>query len=499
MMMRKFLLPIVLIGSLMAQAGSFTLHVKTGGLGEDVASLYRYADLFTMRTVLVTRGLFDATGNTTLTGEVEGTMRVQLRIGERVCDLYVRPGSEYSIEAFDLGKAQSLSGTTPLGITFKDLDPLDINALVSDVNERIDAFIAEDLATDEAAGMQVVDIQRKEGTHRPDSAQRPPTLFVTPVLSKVKVDTFAFKLERFYADVKDPWFAHYLEYSIAGMELGPRVNERELFDAHVKGKPVLYDDPEYVRFIRNLFTDGLEQIDRFRGDSLALLSREGKKNALRGLFQRNDFLRNDDRLAELVMMDQLYLNHARRIVPQKDAETILMDVMANSTFTEHRRIADDMLWDLTTMRVGTMLPVIRLEDERGSTVQLDGRMQGPTCIAFTAGWCSYCATEMAGLINLGEEYPGAVNVIVIGLDKSLDAFNALKKAMAKNEFTWLHAVAEQELREELRLRSLPAFYLLNDGVLARSPAPLPSQGLGQLFLKAQVKEDRDKRIKVWDD
>ncbi len=52
-------------------------------------------------------------------------------------------------------------------MTFLDLDPLDINALTTDVNERIDAFVAEDLATDEVAGMQAVDIQRKEGSRDP--------------------------------------------------------------------------------------------------------------------------------------------------------------------------------------------------------------------------------------------------------------------------------------------------------------------------------------------
>ncbi|MEZ4740686.1 MAG: hypothetical protein R2818_15325 [Flavobacteriales bacterium] len=62
-------------------------------------------------------------------------------------------------------------GTTRMDLVFTDLDPMDINALTSDANERIDTFIAEDLATDEAAGMQVLTIQRKEETKKQD---RPP-------------------------------------------------------------------------------------------------------------------------------------------------------------------------------------------------------------------------------------------------------------------------------------------------------------------------------------
>jgi thiol-disulfide isomerase/thioredoxin len=324
-------------------------------------------------------------------------------------------------------------------------------------------------------------------------------LFVTPVLSKARSDTFAFKLRRFYDAVDDEWFGHYLEYSIAGIQQGPQVNERKQFETQLQGKPILYDDPEYVRFIRNFYSESLERIYRYSADSLQIAATSKSKDALRRLFQHNDLLRESDRLAELVMIDQLYLNHARKMVRQVHAEAILADVMEHSTFIEHRTIAENMLWDLTTMRVGTMLPAMRLEDPSGKAVQLEDFTKGPTCIAITAGWCTYCATELAGLVQLGSTYPNAVDVIVIGLDEDLDAFNRMRKGSPQNEFTWLHAPAGSELRESLRLRSLPAFFLLNDGVLARSPAPPPSNGLGELFFKAKVEAEKGQRLKVWDD
>jgi hypothetical protein len=46
---------------------------------------------------------------------------------------------------------------------------------------------------------------------------------------------------------------------------------------------------------------------------------------------------------------------------------------------------------------------------------------------------------------------------------------------------------------------VPAFLLLNDGILARSPAPLPSNGLGGLFHQAKVATEQDQRIKVWEE
>ena len=498
--MRLLLSGFLFFFTLLLHAGNFSIHVTARGFGEDIVSLYRYADLFTHRTILVQRGLLDNTGRTTLEGEVDGTAKVQLRIGERTADLYVRPGSVLDVSPVDLGTARSLNGTTRMGLDFTGIDPLDVNALTADLNERIDAFISEDLATDQVAGMQALDIQRKLGSAKPDSSSRPATLFVTPQLSKARIDTFALKLRKFYAEVKDPWFAHYLDYSIAGLHFGPRMNERELFDAFVKGRPVFYDDPEYIRAVRTIFSEGLEQLHRYKSDTLHLAMRAHDPNTLRTQFQRNDFLRTDDRLAELVMIDQLYLNHSSRLIDGKDATAIISAVAENSTYPEHRSIATNMVWDLTAMHVGSTLPTMRLEDERGQLVDQQEMLKGATCVAFTAGWCTYCTAEISTLIKIAEDSKGVVNVVIINLDRTSDAFKAAKKLMpASTHVLWLHAVAEQQVREDLRIRSLPAFYLLNDEVLARSPAPGPSEGLAAIFYKARTEADRGQRLKVWDD
>lgn len=498
--MRLAAFVLLFFASSLVHAGSFTLHVQAKGFGDDVVSLYRYDDLFTLRGVLVTRGLLNAEGNAILEGDVDQVIKMYIRIGERTADLYVGPGSYLNVTLSPLSGALSLNGTSRMGIVFSEIDPMNLNALTSDLNERIDAFIAEDLATDEAAGMQALDIKRKEGGTVEDSTSRPPTLFVTPILSATKVDTFTTKLRRFYAGVKDPWFAHYLEYSIAGLFISPRTKDIDLFNTYMKGKPVLYNDPEYVRFTRTLFSNNLEQLDRTHADSLALVTSQANFAALRELFQHNDFLRTSDQLAELVMIDQLYRKYAMKMVDQEAVGSILAEVHSNSAWPEHRVIAGNMLWDLTAMSVGNTFPQnLRLETPSGTPSELEGLLEGPVCIALTAGWCTACATEISGLIKLDEEYPGAIKVVVIGLDKSIEEFNAMRKKFPDNELTWLHAAAEQELREQLRVRSLPSFYLLNGNVIARSPAPLPGEGLGALFHQAKVQADKKVRVKVWDD
>jgi thiol-disulfide isomerase/thioredoxin len=488
-------------GSLLFAQTGFTLHLSAPKEAGQAVLLYRYDDLFTLRTLRVAEALLNEEGKATLSGDVNGTARMQLRIGDAIADLYVRPGSVINVEwpGPDPRTPRSLNRAVRVPIEFRDMDALDINALTSDLNERLDEFLLEDLATDAVAGMQAVDIQRKEDATQ-DSTVRPPTLFVTPDLSTARVDTFEQKLRKFYRGIDDPWFDQYLEYGVAGLRHGPRANDRELYDRYLKGRPILYDDPEYVRFVRGLFEDLLLSFAwRYHQQATERAFAAGDVDSLITILARHDFLRDQAQLCELVALEQVYLHYNNKQFLRKGAEHMLQQAANASAFPEHRKLAANMLWDLTTMRPGTPLPPMRLEDRTGRAVDEETLREGPMCLVFTATWCTYCEVEMAGLEQLHKEYGDLIPIVVVSLDKDPKDVNAYLKRYPARDFRWLHAAAEQQLREDLRLRNLPTVLIVQDGMLVRSPAPLPSGGLGELFHRAKVETERDGRIKVWDD
>lgn len=500
--MKQFLV-VVLLAVLRSSvwAGSFSVSVSAPKEAGNSVLLYRYDELFSLRTLRVATSVLDSMGHATLSGTVDGTTRMQLRIGDAIADLYVRPGSKLQVEwpGPDPRVPRSLNRAVRVPIVFVDMAPLDINALTSDLNERLDDFLLEDLATDAAGGMQALDIQRKEGAPT-DSSSRPPTLFVTPVLSSAHVDTFEFKLQRFYKGIDDPWFQEYLSYGIAGLRHGPRANDRELFERYLKGRPVQYSNPEYVRFVRSMFEDILRSFAlRNHSAAFGLAMAEGNLDSLKAILSKQDFLRDDPRLCELVALDQLHSGYNSKLVDAAGAERMLKHAAERSIYPEHRTIAANLLWDLTTMKPGSPLSAMRLTDLNGKPADEALLNEGPVCLMFTATWCTYCELEMAGLAQLQKEYDGIIPIVVISLDKDAAAVKSYIKKHPEQKFTWLHAEAEQQLREDLRLRNLPTVLLVQDGKLVRSPAPLPSGGLGQVFHRARVNAERDGRIKVWDD
>lgn len=497
--MRKALLTAWLLAAAALRAQEAVIALAAPCCPGQAAVLYRYDDLYSMRPVRLDAASIGDDGTATLRAPVEGTAKLRLRIGEAHADLYARPGARYSVAYAppDARTPVSLAGTARGALTFHGLGPLDPNALTADLNARLDAFIAEDLATDEAAGMQAVPIARKEGAPK-DTTRRPPTLFVTPVLSEARIDSFEQKVRSFYRAVDDPWFASYQRHAFASLRHGPRANEAELFAGYLSGQPIVYDDPEQARFIRAFFSEQLLLAERFHGERMRRAFALRSADSLDAVLAGSDFLR-DARLRELVMIDLL---HQRFNAPGMDraaALAMLRDRAARSAYHEHRRIAANMLWDLTAMRPGERLPPMRLEDLRGRPVAIDSLLGGPVCMAVTATWCTYCDAELQALEQLRKEYGDAVRFLVIALDGDAEAVKRYTKARPGMDFRWLRAVAEQELRDDLRIRAIPAFYLLNDGVLAHAPAPLPTKGLAPVLHRARAGAERDARVKVWDE
>ena len=89
----------------------------------------------------------------------------------------------------------------------------------------------------------------------PDTTGAARSLYIAPTWEGSRVDTFGQKLERFYAGVQDPWFKADVEYGLAGLRLGPKANDRALYNRYLNGRPVLYDVPEYVRFFSAFYAD----------------------------------------------------------------------------------------------------------------------------------------------------------------------------------------------------------------------------------------------------
>ena len=480
-----------------SKAASVRVELDAPGYKGERALLYRYLDLFTLRTELIGQATIDAQGKATIDAAVNGTVKATIRIGAVHCDVWLRSGPyRIGFQVPRPGTPRSLNGTAEVIPEFKELDKLDINALIGDLNQRLDDFIAEDLATDQQAGMQAVDIARKGENPQPaDSVTRPGTLFITPSWSTARVDSFENRLRRYYSEVKDPWFWQNLEYGIAGLRFGPRVNDRDLFDRYLKGKPVLYDVPEYVRFIGSFFEGHLLRYPfRAHEEGLTTWIRAAEPDTVKKIFAEHDFLK-DDALCELVMMSELYAHYPGKLFDRAGIMRILERLSTASTHPEDRLIAANMRWDLTAMRVGGTLPQLVLRDLQGAQVRIDTSLHDATCLVITASWCTYCEQELVALETLYKEFGAYVHMVGISLDKSTKDLDAYMKAHPGRDWPWYFGGDDPTIMDLLRIRTVPAFFLLNGNTIAQAPAPPPSNGMAAIFHRIKAQADEENKLR----
>lgn len=494
--MRFLLLLSFLAGTALA-AAPVTIILEAPAYAGRQVLLYRYMDPFTLRLERIAIGRTDAKGHAELTAQVEGTERALLRIGKVGADLFLREGRYHvQMPAPDKNEARSISGNTRVDLTFLELDHLDVNALVSDLNTRLDAFLAEDLATDQDAGMEAVAKARSGSAAMvPDTARKQQDLFLSPRWNEARVDTFARKLHKFYASVKDPWFQHDVEYGLAGLRLGPRTNDRDLFNRYLKDKPVLYGVPEYTRFFSAFFEDHLLRFP-FRMDTEALIKaiRSARTDSLKALLAKNDFLK-DPRVNELVLLTGLYAQHANKQFDRAGILKVLQEVRDGSIYAEHRRIAANMLWDLTAMKAGTAMPGIDVIDTSGNAIALKEFRERPVCLLVSTLGDPYGEQELAAMQKLHKEYGAYSRFITIILDRTPAELAAWLRTQPQRNWEWFVPADQALFLDELRIRNVPVLFLLKDGVITASPGPLPSQGLPEVLHQLKVNDDAGRQLR----
>lgn len=486
---------LVLLG-LPLLASNVQLRVEAPDLPDQQATLYVYMDLFTRRLEPIAKGTTDAHGSVLLEAEMAGTKKALLVVGHVGAELWLRDRDYHvRIPSTTPDNARIMGGIVLVYPVFPGLDLLDVNALTSDLNLRLDEFVAEGLATDHEAGMEAI-TRAREGKEElePDTAKTARDLYLAPTWGRERVDTFASKLNRYYAMVDDPWFHQNVEYGIAGLYLGPKANDRELFNRFLKDKPVLYDVPEYVRFFSAFFHDHLLRFPfRSRTEELQQALRAGQVDSLKALLAQNDFLR-DGRLNELVLITNLYENAAHPELDRQGILEVLRQVRDHSAYPEHRQMADNMLWDLTAMTKGTGLPMALLLDADGRPMRTDSLFTGYTCLMIMKVGNPYSDQEIVAMDQLVREYGNQVRFVYVVLDRTVSELSAWRKADRGHGGLWTVAADQRGLLDLWRVKNAPVLFLLKDQTLIASPGPLPSQGLVAELHRLRVEWQREQEL-----
>jgi thiol-disulfide isomerase/thioredoxin len=410
-----------------------TLAGTAPGAEGKTLRIIRYADLLTYNEQELATATVDTTGNFKVSFDPGGTILVVLAIDLHRTDMYAVPGMTYRV-----------SGERSL------------NAMIQQYNAQYDQFLL--------VHFNELYLER----------------------NKALVDTFRVRVNAQFADVDIPYFQDFMTYKTAGLEQVSRaLGQAQIVKQYFAGKPVLYDNTEYMQFFGNFFskylTSGsmvLRKIDL----GPVIKGSDAFHNLMKIL--ATDSLLQDEQLRELVLLKGLMETFYADPSLQEPVLTVIREAETACKYDGNKAVASDMYRKMDRLRPGSPAPAFRLPDMDHKEISLDSLHGKPVLLCFWATYCQGCLTEMEQLSALYPRYKDRIHFVSISADRDFIKMYYFVKMKPSFTWTFLHLNNEAQLLIDYDVKAYPLFVLIDkDGNIIKYPAPAPSEGLSALLDK----------------
>lgn len=420
----------------------------------EMVSVFTYKDFITHTPLQLVSGTVSDSGSFVLElDSLTHSTYIYLSIGNYKADMYVLPGHNYRVEfpAPDTTRYENPYIEHNVELTFYINDTLEINSLIMDFNDQFDKFWVKNYQN----------FVRREPEHCLDS-------FYNAMLAR-------------YKDVQNPDFRGYFTYSIAELENNTLESPRELGEKYLAGKPILYNNAEYMQFFNDYFKDYMHNLmfTREGGDINKFITR-GDYADLMELLKINHLLRNDS-LCELVLLkglDELYYSGD---YDKDNIKITLNEIAENTKINEDRIIAQDMLASFSGIIQGGQAPDFALKTSQGDVSSILDYRGKYLYLAFFKTSSTSSVSQMQVAMALYKKYRKKINFVFISED---DNYNDLLNFLNTNKsFNWNFLWDEKHrVMEEYEVKILPEYFLIDpEGRFFRSPADDPSHGIEITF------------------
>jgi peroxiredoxin len=443
---------------------SFSQTVSIKGIAKSFANkeieLYVNRDYISNTQRLLTYSVIDEKGNFDLEFDCKEIIYVTLKVAKHYTTMYAQPNQIYDVilQAPDSTTYQNPNIEHSIKISINLKSATEINALSMDYDKRFDDFLSKDYKS-----------------------------FVSRT-PQAKIDSFRIAMKEYYSTVNNTFFANYIKYSIAALEEKTKSNPKKIYFENIKGKPILYNHPEYM----NLFNDFYKQ--KLQGVALSkqgaglnfAINERGSFTAVKDILKQDYYLMNDT-IRELVLLKGLFESYYDNSFKKKSITAILSQAITESKISEHQFIAKNMLSAFSTLQIGSTAPNFQLPDKSGITHSLDElRTKKYVYLMFYEANNTAALMQMKLIVALKKKYGDKINFVAISDDKTNEALQAFCKKNSNFDWLFLYDNTENnQLRTNYELRSIPAYYFISpEGKFVQVPADSPEEDIDRAFFDA---------------
>jgi peroxiredoxin len=464
----KFLLFVfaLIVGTLQLEATTIVGHAPSYK-GQEV-KLFAYVDLFENIPVQTESARVDSNGRFQFAFDPGQTRPVTLQILDYKATLYVNTTSTYEINLheFDPSSAPPLSTEKYLFYDFVQQDADSINFKLMEVNAMLGQF------------------QKKRFFAYAHNRMKPYLPELEDSINQVTCD--------------QPYVLDYKKYVLANQKLLVKVKRKEVFEEYIKGKALQYQNPGYVDFFNEFYTNWFAQYVS-TNERLWLASSIYNENldSLKLLLKQNDFLQNNV-ILERVLLSELYQEASERDnFNYKKIVHLIKKLERETKNPEIRQTSRFYLAKLEKLTVGNPAPDFELTDSYGNPISIKQFRGKYVYLDFWATWCEPCIKSMVVLNRIYPEIKDSVEVISISMDQKEKRFN---RFVQKHKFPWNFAWAGSttQIKKDYEVFAFPLYFLIDkEGKLIQAPAFAPGEGIEYSF-KALFKNEGATKPEIWD-
>lgn len=389
---------------------------------------------------------------------------LDITIGNYKADMYAVPGNLYQVEfpAPDSDHYQNPYVQHSVNLIFFIHDTLEVNSLIMDFNDQFDKYWLKNYQ-----------------------------YYVKGAASR-SLDSFYNAMITRYKNINNPDFSGYMTYTIAEMESNILEGQKSLGEKYIQGKPILYNNYEYMQFFNDYFKDYMKNFTfSMEGGDISKFINKVDYPDLVEVMKINHLLRNDS-LCELVILKGLYEFYYSGDYDKENIKLLLQTIESTTKIAQDKMIAEDMLASFSGVIRGGDAPDFALKTAQGDVSSILDYRGKYTYIAFFKTNSTASVSQLEVVPALYKRYKKKINFVFISED---DNYSDLTNFLNTNKsFNWTFLWDENHrTMQQYGVKSLPEYFLITpQGKFFRSPADDPSHGIETTFddITKPVKEDK---------
>ncbi len=300
------------------------------------------------------------------------------------------------------------------------------------------------------------------------------------------------------AHMRNPFFADYVNYSIALAKLSAGETKEKLFQEYIEGRATSANNPEYCSFIDafygNYFLEqGLGKLDL---EILRGVNVKRDPAELDSVLQDHD-LWSDGEARRLAILCNLYRANYQDAWDKTGIRARLEKVGGLESFEQYADVAEAILLEISTGQKGYKLRDFRFVDYNNDVYTNETFAGKYTYFVFFTSWCRTCVPEFKFMEKLYLKYDRQIEFVLDNLDEDYLTYLDFLQQHPEMEKTIVYGLSEPMVFDIFDVQAVPEAVLMSpDGKLIYDYTRKPSEGVSLQFDKLVNRKQADKRPRV---